>query len=242
MKSWPQYGVENYENCIRQLQRTPAPLEIEACGSTGISLARLVCEPVSQQLRDIRTFHCHSSPHPTPPPSMNSSIPSGLPSEIFDNIIGRVEGRNNLKSLRLTCRALNSFATRWLFRDIYISICSLRADDRFQKLIEKYGHLVRELDVDGIYGPRSDCLCPFEVTPFLERMPFLQEIRMRGTYHSWFHDEIQSEGFLELLRRASLQTSPQDRVLQNLRCCKFPTRYLFLRILCSLVLIRVRWK
>jgi hypothetical protein len=143
---------------------------------------------------------------------MNSSILSGLPSEIFDSIIGRVEGRNNLKSLRLTYRALNSFATRWLFRDIYICICSLRGDERFQKLIEKYGYLVYELDVDGIYSPRSDCLCPFKVTPFLERLPFLQEIRMCGTYHSWFHNKIYSEGFLKLLRRVGPQISPQDRV------------------------------
>ncbi|PLN76960.1 hypothetical protein BDW42DRAFT_198717 [Aspergillus taichungensis] len=154
---------------------------------------------------------------------MNTFPLNQLPPELVAHVVGAVMDPKDLRNLRLANRALNELATRELYREVYVHIDRLSDEVEHQsfegvvKIFEKYPHLVQGLDVDGFFGARYDCLCPFECAPFLDALPNLQWIKMYGTYASWWSQEDYAGQVAGLLKRASLLTVPGERVLRGLR-------------------------
>lgn len=146
---------------------------------------------------------------------MESCILTKLPYELLDRILGAISSLEDLRSLRLTCHVFHNYATRWLFKDVYTHILEESHED-FQQIVEKFGHHAQTLYVDGDCGMRQDGLCPFEVAPLLEKMPLLRRLKMTGTV-TLGGDKTGMLDFIDTLKRSSLQTPPEQRILSNLR-------------------------
>ncbi|PKY05620.1 hypothetical protein P168DRAFT_317147 [Aspergillus campestris IBT 28561] len=146
-----------------------------------------------------------------------------LPPELIAQVIHAVPDPKDLRNLRLANRALSELATRELFREVYVHIDRLSDEIEEQsfegvvKIFEKYPHLVQGLDVDGYFGARYDCLCPFQCAPYLDKLPNLRWVEMYGTYASWWSEEDYAGQVAGVLRRASLLTGCGERVLRGLR-------------------------
>lgn len=150
---------------------------------------------------------------------MNSLL-HRLPLELFNSIICAVDNKKDLKSLRLTCRALRDACTPRLYSDMYVSMEKFYAYDydpkkeddddgsyilvdeyeyvqeRFTDFMYTHGHLVRSLGVDGAESYRS----PLELVRFLEFMPNIQDVVMRGVYEIDADSELESESDDEVAR------------------------------------------
>lgn len=177
-----------------------------------------------------------------PPGPLNSIICAVNNNRFYDSKI-------DLKSLRLTCRALKDACTPLLYSDMYVNLESFYRrsydlddldefgnllnymDDfdfgqiRFAEFTATYGHLVRRLEVANKRGDS-----PVQLVKFLEKMPNLEEVVMDGVFESngTYSNDIDEdaniffrEEMADLLRRASLRTPPQHRSLQRLRHRKF---------------------
>ena len=96
-----------------------------------------------------------------------------------------------------------------------------RIDDgegKLQLIVEKYSHLIREIDLDGCENDAQyDWSDPYDVVPCLEQMPFLQRLRVHGMprlLNKWTEERPE---FRDLIFKAGLQTPLRDRILPNLR-------------------------
>ncbi|PLB48826.1 hypothetical protein P170DRAFT_494360 [Aspergillus steynii IBT 23096] len=147
-----------------------------------------------------------------------------FPPELLECIISHLPSPD-LKSLRLTCHAVNDLATRWVFRRVYICIDSVRNNtihherEGFKELVDKYAPFIRDLEVDGGDGNRIESMCPFEVAPFLQPMLFLETLSMTGPTGYWFqaHGGYLMGPFETLMLRASLLTPSAERIFPRLR-------------------------
>lgn len=104
---------------------------------------------------------------------------------------------------------------------------------RFQKFATTYGHLMRSLEVNFTpEDPESGAeRSPFEIAGFLDYMPNLRAFTMRGALeYTYINSEEESDEEVNyyprlrmsrLLARATLQTPPQDRPLQQLHYRKY---------------------
>ena len=150
---------------------------------------------------------------------MDASPLGRLPTEILESIITFLEASKDRKSLRSTCHALNNIALPWAFHHVFVNGIHFskkqnEGHEGFPQLAEKYGHLVKSLDVDGgVAG------CPFVVHPFLINLPNLHTITLFGSEDSG--DEQWCDGH-ELFKQASLLAPSQSHIFQNLRSCKKP--------------------
>lgn len=180
-----------------------------------------------------RAKQWQSSSAKSPNNTMDTFPLNHLPPELLAHVVGAVTDPKDLRNLRLANRALDELATRELFREVYVHIDRLsdevdkQAFEGVVKIFEKYPHLVQGLDVDGYFGARYDCLCPFKCAPYLDALPNLQWIQMYGTYASWWSEEDSAGQVADVLRRASLLTVPGERVLRGLRSCMSPPLLLF---------------
>ncbi|KAJ5669539.1 hypothetical protein N7462_010609 [Penicillium macrosclerotiorum] len=157
-----------------------------------------------------------------------------LPAEILDQIIGAIRNKQDLRSMRKTCRAINNLAQRWRYHDTYIDmegfLRRLKYNDlkRFREHLKENGHLIREVYVRGErIAPACGMLNTFNVAPFLEKLPNMRKLEISGGCGSEsIADTIQEyimtrsdkkDHMYTVLERASLLTPPRERALQSLR-------------------------
>lgn len=160
---------------------------------------------------------------------MDASPLGQLPVELLISIISHLERTKDRKSLRSTCRVFNSIAFPWVFRDVYVSIeifldRQKKGEEGLQQLVDKYGHLVKTLEVDGIdFGGLSRLeRCPLEVQvhPSLLRLPNLRSLELSGEPCSISSCSELHMAQFELFKQASLQGPSQIHAFQHLRSCK----------------------
>ena len=141
------------------------------------------------------------------------------PPELIDHILSRLS-RSDLKAARLTCRALSGIATHWLYHSVYTRVTSFQKNvirqeiEGLQELVSKFAPLVHSLDIDG-----GAYCCPFEVASFLDKLPALEKISIRGVRTSWYHDQLFHGDFERAMLRASLITPVENRILDDLKSC-----------------------
>lgn len=145
-----------------------------------------------------------------------------LPFELIDHIL-RYLLRPDLKAVRLTCHALSDVATRWLYHSVYMRVESFQSNvirqenEGFQELVSTFAPLVHSIDIDG-----DEDGCPLEVASFLDQLPAMEKISMRGTRSSWHHDQFFQGDFEMAMLRTSLVAPVENRILVHLKSCTFP--------------------
>ena len=158
---------------------------------------------------------------------MDTSPLSQLPLEILSTIIAFLGAIKDRKSLRFTCRSLNSIMVPWVFHDVYIFVDSFlerqnAGQEGFPQLVNKYGHLMKSLEVDGldVDGKGRLSRCPLEVHPFLLRLPNLRSLSLSGDNSATSSYSSLHVAAYKLFEQASLQAPSQSHVFQHLRSCK----------------------
>ncbi|PLN82861.1 hypothetical protein BDW42DRAFT_165809 [Aspergillus taichungensis] len=140
-----------------------------------------------------------------------------FPPELIKHILSYLP-RSDLKAARLTCRALSGIATHWLYHSVYTRVTSFQNNvvrqeiEGLQELVSKFAPLVHSIDIDG-----GDGYCPFEVALFLDKLPALEKVSMRGVRTSWYHDQFFQGDFEKSMLRASLITPAENRILADLK-------------------------
>lgn len=142
-----------------------------------------------------------------------------FPPELIDHVLSRLS-RSDLKAARLTCRALSGIATHWLYHSVYTRVTSFQKNvirqeiEGLNELVWKFVPLIHSLDVDG-----EENYCPFEVASFLDQLPALEKISMRGVGTSWYHNQFLDGSFEGAMVRASLIMPVENRILADLKSC-----------------------
>lgn len=169
-----------------------------------------------------------------------------LPLEVLYIVIWSVDNGRDVKSLSLTCSALRNACTQRIYSNIYVAMASSRDDPdsddekasysdkaihqqkRFGKFTSTYGHFVQSLLVEA-----DVTRCPLHVAGFLDRMPNLRTLTLRGTFGFANSDGKSNEKNIPFrdklagfLKRSSLQTPPQDRLWKRLRYRKRLSQYI----------------
>lgn len=170
------------------------------------------------------SYHCDNK--------MVSSIEK-LPRELLHFVVQEVDD-GDLKALRHTSRHFCDIATRRYFEYTcipYEIVCATAWHDSskkdrlayFERLIAKYGHLIRYLSVDGVGNDdTTKPVFPFGVISFFDKMPNLHQIDFAGEFaDSGYPDGLtDAQKLTEIIQRASLKACPEERCFKQLRDCK----------------------